>query len=528
MLQGHALKWVKSVSGANISPAQVGLAFSGSGAAAVPSAETRARPERGVSILDKLIDSFGGGKDGVPVQFRPMNPLCDAAEQGNLPVLTQLVSTGTDVNMTGENGNSALAFACANGHADCTALLISKGAQANQRSSLGNAPLHAAAWADSLKCIRILVDAQADVDLKSFSGATPLHVAIQGGREAALAALLSFGASRTLKDGNGKTPMQLALSMGHTECVSVLKQSQAESEARERVRLCAEREVAEKRANAAAEALLRELELEEAASSGTQSKSGKASKKKAAKKAAKAAELLSPALPAPTRMRSSAQHPTQTPRAVLPHALEEAAAVNESAVEEDLGAIDDQASEDEDAAMACALLGQRSGGRKARNHQRGGQASVRLNGISPSDAVASPSGEVLVEHRARSGNADEIAARILRRLTREGTAAGRRSFSMPEQGFTFRIAWGAGGGQAFVCMERGVGEPGAWRLLGRMRQRWEQRFGPGATAVSAHAASPFASVLAEVCARPEAAADGGGAEDELSVVNQQLEQIDPA
>ena len=143
----------------------------------------------------------------------------------------------------------------------------------------------------------------------------------------------------------------------------------------------------------------------------------------------------------------------------------------------------------------------------------------------PYAAVASPSGEVLVEHRARSGNADEIAARILRRLTREGTAAGRRSFSMPEQGFTFRIAWGAGGGQAFVCMERGVGEPGAWRLLGRMRQRWEQRFGPGATAVSAHAAAPFASVLAEVCARPEAAADGGGAEDELSVVNQQLEQV---
>jgi len=416
MLQGHALKWVKSVSGANISPAQVGLAFSGSGAAAVPSAETRARPERGVSILDKLIDSFGGGKDGVPVQFRPMNPLCDAAEQGNLPVLTQLVSTGTDVNMTGENGNSALAFACANGHADCTALLISKGAQANQRSSLGNAPLHAAAWADSLKCIRILVDAQADVDLKSFSGATPLHVAIQGGREAALAALLSFGASRTLKDGNGKTPMQLALSMGHTECVSVLKQSQAESEARERVRLCAEREVAEKRANAAAEALLRELELEEAASSGTQSKSGKASKKKAAKKAAKAAELPSPALPASTRMRSSAQHPTQTPRAVLPHALEEAAAVNESAVEEDLGAIADQASEDEDAAMACALLGQRSGGRKARNHQlthsqlahsqRGGQASARLNGISPSDAGAGGDGARLAP--AKDGGDAEI------------------------------------------------------------------------------------------------------------------------
>ena len=380
MLEGHAVKWVKSVSGAQITPAKVAQAFSASGAAAVPSAETRARPERGVSILDQLIDKFGGGHDGVPVLFRPMNPLCDAAEQGNLPVLTQLVSTGTDVNMIGENGNSALAFACANGHADCTALLISKGAQANQRSSLGNAPLHAAAWADSLKCIRILVDAQADVDLKSFAGATPLHVAIQGGREAALAALLSFGASRTLKDGNGKTPMQLALSLGQKECVSVLKQSQAESEARERARLCAEREVAEKRANAAAEALLRELELEEGASSGTQSKSGKSSKKRAAKKAAKAAALPS----------------------VLPRALEEAAAVNESTVnestvEEDLGAIDDQASED--AAMASALLGQRSTHRKARNNERGGQASMRLNGISPSAAGAGGDGARLAPEK---------------------------------------------------------------------------------------------------------------------------------
>ena len=90
--------------------------------------------------------------------------------------------------------------------------------------------------------------------------------------------------------------------------------------------------------------------------------------------------------------------------------------MNESAVEEDLGAIDDQASEDEDAAMACALLGQRSGGRKARNHQlthsqlahsqRGGQASARLNGISPSDAGAGGDGARLAP--AKDGGDAEI------------------------------------------------------------------------------------------------------------------------
>ena len=54
-----------------------------------------------------------------------MNPVCDSAEQGDLTSLTHLVATGGDVNALGENGNSALAFACANGHAGCTSLLIS-------------------------------------------------------------------------------------------------------------------------------------------------------------------------------------------------------------------------------------------------------------------------------------------------------------------------------------------------------------------------------------------------------------------
>ena len=61
---------------------------------------------------------------GAKPRFRPMNPLCDAAEQGDLPKLTTLIAQRGDVNITGENGNSALAFACANGPADCTSLLL--------------------------------------------------------------------------------------------------------------------------------------------------------------------------------------------------------------------------------------------------------------------------------------------------------------------------------------------------------------------------------------------------------------------
>ena len=206
---------------------------------------------------------------GAKPRFRPMNPLCDAAEQGDLPKLTTLIAQRGDVNITGENGNSALAFACANGHADCTSLLLRHGAQVNQRSSLGNAPLHAACWADSSKCLRQLLDAKAEINLQSCSGSTPMHVAIHGGRAEALALLLARGADRSIKC-EGKSPVQYAIGLGHAECEKVLRDFDAKEKAAAAKVRAAELEVAEAKANAAADALLAELEEEEAAS-----KSGK-------------------------------------------------------------------------------------------------------------------------------------------------------------------------------------------------------------------------------------------------------------
>lgn len=338
-------------------------------------------------MLDKLLDQLAP-QDGMPVLFKPMNPLCDSAERGDLPMITQLVSTGTDVNTTGENGNSALAFACANGHADCTALLVRMGANPNQPSTLGNGPLHAACWADSTKCIRILVDAKADVDMKSFSGATALHVAIQGAREAALGALLAHGASRTVKDGNGKTPLQLALSLGHTECERVLRQSAAEEEARERRRLDVEREAAEKRANAAADALLAELELEGGGSAGGGEKGSKPSKRAGKRAAQKAAKAAAAAQEAP-----SAAPPRGPPLPLPPlrgHVVggdDDLSAIDDQAA---VPAVDDQASDD--ALMANALLGLSAGGRSAR-----GKRGACGGGLPRPAASAQGGGSSLVE-----------------------------------------------------------------------------------------------------------------------------------
>jgi len=150
-----------------------------------------------------------------------MHVVCEAAEAGDLPQLTTLLAQGGDVNARGKNGNSALAFACANGHADCCSLLLRKGANVNQLSDWGNTPLHAACWAESIKCIRQLLSAKAHIDFQSSSGPTPLHMAVHGGRAEAVTFLVRNGASRTLL-WQEKTPLALAHDLQHSECAAAL------------------------------------------------------------------------------------------------------------------------------------------------------------------------------------------------------------------------------------------------------------------------------------------------------------------
>ena len=85
----------------------------------------------------------------------------------------------------------------------------------------------------------------------------------------------------------------------------------------------------------------------------------------------------------------------------------------------------------------------------------------------PFAAVASAQElELLAEVSAASGNASDIARRILRRLPAEG---GRRSYAY-ENGFSFHFL--TEGRLIFLCMERGVPPPKAFAFLAEMQQSW--------------------------------------------------------
>ena len=145
----------------------------------------------------------------------------------------------------------------------------------------------------------------------------------------------------------------------------------------------------------------------------------------------------------------------------------------------------------------------------------------------PFACVASPSGDILVERSLSTGNANDLAGRILKKLPL-GDGAGQRTFTMGTDGFAFRLAWKANG-YVFVVLERGLGDQGAWKLLGRIRQRWEAEIGGTLVevAITPSVAQPFASTLSKLLAEPTAGGGGAAsaADDELSAVNERLNAV---
>ena len=143
----------------------------------------------------------------------------------------------------------------------------------------------------------------------------------------------------------------------------------------------------------------------------------------------------------------------------------------------------------------------------------------------PYMCVASPRGDVLVEHLTRSGNADEIASRILSRLPERKGGNGRRSFSLSGDDYTFRLAWGYSG-FVFLCLECGMSDQMVWQFLGRVRQRWETQSGISTLTTSTDAASLFKQTLASAASNPISFTDGtADTPDELGAVNKQLEHV---
>jgi ankyrin repeat protein len=101
-------------------------------------------------------------------------PLMDAAKEGNLELVADLLRRGANVNAKSDKGKTALHYAAANGQIEAVKQLISGGAEIDARDRDWHTPLMLAAIYGCNHTVQALIVNGADVNAKTLTGNTPL------------------------------------------------------------------------------------------------------------------------------------------------------------------------------------------------------------------------------------------------------------------------------------------------------------------------------------------------------------------
>lgn len=152
-------------------------------------------------------------------------PLIDAASDGNVREIEQLVKGGVPVDATDGQGDTALDWAVYYCKVDAMRKLIELGANVNHADKWNFTPLLYTATTlrgrflrgtqdQRNEIARMLIQHGADVNHRSGNargnGQTTLHFAVKDRNAALVRMLLAAGANRNAKDASGWTPLDMA------------------------------------------------------------------------------------------------------------------------------------------------------------------------------------------------------------------------------------------------------------------------------------------------------------------------------
>ncbi len=116
-------------------------------------------------------------------------PLMDAAKEGDVEAVKDLLHRGADVDAKSSKGKTALHYAAANGKVEAVNLLIASGADLNARDRDWHTPLMLAAIYGCNHTVQALVNNGADVNAKTLAGTTAMIYAENNDHPLALALL---------------------------------------------------------------------------------------------------------------------------------------------------------------------------------------------------------------------------------------------------------------------------------------------------------------------------------------------------
>jgi ankyrin repeat protein len=175
----------------------------------------------------------------------PSLALHDAACEGDLQVVADLLEGGALVNTLDPAGRTPLHCAVEEAHTEVVRLLLSAKADPNVRDAAGFTTLHAAATTRSCppEVFTQLLEAGADVHARTLAGgppqpggpprgATVVHFLVHLGMLEQVAVVLAAGADASAVDAEGDAPLSVALDAGDTAMAALLLQHGADPNAR--------------------------------------------------------------------------------------------------------------------------------------------------------------------------------------------------------------------------------------------------------------------------------------------------------
>ena len=155
-----------------------------------------------------------------------VSPFALAAEQGNAPIIEQLMKAGADpddpVNYVNA-GETPLMHAARAGSVDAVNLLVRAGARINARATWnGQTALMWAAAEGHAPVVQALIEGGADIFARSNAGTSPIFYAVRKGDMRSVQALLAAGANVNEKRPDLATPLLVAIINGHEDLVDLL------------------------------------------------------------------------------------------------------------------------------------------------------------------------------------------------------------------------------------------------------------------------------------------------------------------
>ncbi len=173
--------------------------------------------------LDQVQQLVESGADANAVDGHHITPFLWAYFDGHTEVVKYLLSKGGNVNHDEFSEGTLLTLAAFTGDVGFIPYLLEIGAEIDHTMPRGGeTALHHAADNDQTAAIKLLIHHGADVNHRTkhhgpselnfgtFWGETPLHVAAVRGDREMIETLLAAGADKTIKTAKGETPLDQA------------------------------------------------------------------------------------------------------------------------------------------------------------------------------------------------------------------------------------------------------------------------------------------------------------------------------